>query len=157
LSSDEVRIDAEVAEQRRSILALRTQLVATVDPDAGDRFARVRARLRGEDSAPGAGALATAIAASIADAPSGSMLRAHRAAWGYGVLLETALELRTKGNASLAGAILAEYAELERKAEGNLMPYLFEGFTEARSAPLDPLSEWRFGAGTRDPVAPSPA
>ena len=92
---------------------------------------------------PDAGAFGRTVGAFIAEAPSGSLLRAHRAAWGYGLLLEVAFEARVKGNALLAEQLVAAYAELARQAENELSGYLFDGFAAARGVPMDPLSAWR--------------
>lgn len=92
---------------------------------------------------PDANAFGRTVGVFIAEAPNGSLLRAHRAAWGYGLLLEVAFEARMKGNALVAEQLDAAYAELARQAERELAAYLFDGFAAARGMPMDPLSAWR--------------
>ena len=140
LSSDAIRGDAPA---HRGVLAFRDEISGSPARSDTDRFARARARLRGEVVGPDAGALGKAVATFIADTPRGSMLRAHRAAWGSGVLLETAFAVRVKGNVILAEQIIAAYSEQAREAESHLEAYLFGGFATAREMPMDPLSGWR--------------
>jgi hypothetical protein len=144
MSGNDVRMQDQQSDARRSILEASAQVMAVSDEPTVDRFARARARLRGEMSRPDAAALASDLAAFITSAPDGSALRAHRAAWGYGLLLEMAYNLRIKGNAVLADRILAEYAELERNGQQYLWGYLVDGFGEVRGASLDPLIGWRY-------------
>jgi hypothetical protein len=143
LSSNEVRTQDQQSDTRRSILEASAQVMAMSDDPTVDRFARARARLRGEMSRPDVAVLASELAAFITAAPDRSALRAHRAAWGYGLLLEMAYTLRIKGNAVLADRILAEYAELEQHAPQYLWGHLVDGFGEVRGASLDPLIGWR--------------
>ena len=140
LSGDEVRGDAEA---RVPVLAARDGLAGSAERSDTDRFARARARLRGEVTGPDAGAFGRTVGAFIAEAPSGSPLRAHRAAWGFGLMIEIAFEARVKGNALLAEQLVAAYGDLARQAESELAGYLFNGFAAARGMPMDPLSTWR--------------
>ncbi len=140
LSGDAVRADAEA---RMPVLAARDTLAGNAERSDTDRFARARARLRGEVMGPDANAFGRTVGVFIAEAPNGSLLRAHRAAWGYGLLLEVAFEARMKGNALVAEQLDAAYAELARQAERELAAYLFDGFAAARGMPMDPLSAWR--------------
>ena len=140
LSADEVQGDVDA---RTPVLASRDGIAGSAERSDTDRFARARARLRGEVVGPDIGAFGRTVGAFIAEAPNGSLLRAHRAAWGYGLLLEMAFDARVKGNALLAEQLVAAYAELARQAESELAAYLFDGFTAARGMPMDPLSAWR--------------
>jgi hypothetical protein len=143
LSSEEVRADSAERTLRESIVTSAARLMAPSTGPATDRFARARARLRGEVSGPSVGALVNDIAAFIEASPAASTLRAHRAAWSHGLLLELAFQFSQNGSANQAAQVLAEHSALERRAEENLMAYLFEGFEESRNASLDPLLMWR--------------
>jgi CHAT domain-containing protein len=148
--------DAGTAEGRESLLKRGGQLVAQ-EPSSGSRFARVRERLRDAGAGANEKTLSRLATEFIDDSPAQSRMRAHRAGWASGYLLELAYELRLSGRAGMADNVLSEYAMIERNAEANLAAYLFEGFKSVSEAPLDPLMAWRYPRPAGDkPSAETP-